>query len=147
MNNFFDFTDVEVKNEYATLPAGEYPTLIEEIKLEDSKNKEGVKFLSFTFSIIEGDNKGRKIFKNLIVKHSNTEAIRISREQIRTISDLVKLNPKFKGMEDMIDKIRGKRINVVTKIKDNRSEVSYFKEYKGEQVSLSDAFTVDSLPF
>jgi hypothetical protein len=62
----FDASKVEtVENDYTPLPVGEYKAVITASEVCETKSNPDNKYLKFTFEVIDGKYKGRKLFENL----------------------------------------------------------------------------------
>jgi len=69
------------------LPAGSYPMMIVESSYEN--NNKGVPVLKFTWEVIDGPFKGRKVFENLCPQHPTSQQAReISTRTLNTINSL-----------------------------------------------------------
>lgn len=64
----FNFNANEVEpadNNFTPLPVGEYKVIITNTEQKNVENKPGNSYISFTFEVIDGKYKGRKLFENL----------------------------------------------------------------------------------
>lgn len=97
-NNKVDFNTVHSTSEL--IPAGMYQAIItasggdpnEERTGEDglvsSRSGKG-RYLPMTFEIIEGEYKGRQIFKNFNLENSNEQAVKIAQSEIKELLQAV----------------------------------------------------------
>jgi hypothetical protein len=93
-NNRIDFNEVQATGEL--LPAGMYQAIIVESGgnpeddrtgedgLVSCKNGKG-RYLPMTFEIIEGEHKGRKIYKNFNLENPNEMAVRIAQSELKEL--------------------------------------------------------------
>jgi hypothetical protein len=89
-----DFNQVHATNEL--LPAGMYQAIITssggdpndertgEDGLVSSRSGKG-RYLPMTFEIIDGDYKGRKVFKNFNLENTNEQAVKIAQGEIKEL--------------------------------------------------------------
>jgi hypothetical protein len=80
----FNATAVEPSTAYEILPKGKYLCVATASEMKATKNNTG-EYLQITFEIVEGDNKGRKIFERLNIRNANKTAEDIAQ---RTLSAL-----------------------------------------------------------
>lgn len=83
MANLGNFNADEYKDEYAPIPAGKYKAVITESEMKPTQK--GGEYLSLTVEIIEGPQKGRKVFGNLNLKNANPDAEKIAKIQLSNI--------------------------------------------------------------
>lgn len=89
------------KVKYEPIPEGEY--LLRMNRIEEKAIKSGVgTLLSAGFEVINGDHKGRLIFHNFIVEHSNPKAEEIGTDQLDKYLKAV-------GVSDGLDAINNDR--------------------------------------
>ena len=70
----FDASQVEIKNDFETIPAGEYLAVIADSEWKENKAKTGG-YLNLKIEIIDGKNKGRVIFDMLNLQNQNPKAV------------------------------------------------------------------------
>ena len=80
----FDANEVEPLSGFDPIPAGKYQAIITESEAKATKNGSGT-YLQFTFEIIEGEYKGRKIWERLNLANPNAQAVAISRGRLSAI--------------------------------------------------------------
>lgn len=97
-NNKVDFNNVHSTSEL--IPAGMYQAIITasggdpddertgEDGLVSSRSGKG-RYLPMTFEIIEGEYKGRQIFKNFNLENSNEQAVKIAQGEIKELLQAV----------------------------------------------------------
>lgn len=80
----FDANTVEPQQELKPLPAADYKVAITESEMK--KNKAGTgSYLSFVFSVLEGDHKGRKLYTNLNLDNPNKTAVEIAKSELSAV--------------------------------------------------------------
>jgi hypothetical protein len=86
----FNFDPSTVAPQQATgpLPAGTYLAHITESDIRDLSSGNG-KGLKLTFEIIDGQFKGRKVWENLNIMHTNEDTQRISQSQLSALCHAV----------------------------------------------------------
>ncbi len=114
-------------NNFAPLPEGKYNAFITESKMADTKA--GDLSLKVTFTIADGEQKGKKIFDQYILKHSNPKVTEISHGKIKSLMENGgHPNPnKLGGPQEL----EGLKVGIKTKIQrseeyGDKAVVSYF---------------------
>lgn len=69
-----------MKKEFQPLEENEY--LVRATRFEEKRTRNGGKMLSAGFEVVNGDYKGRLVFHNFLIQHSNPKAQQIGTEQI-----------------------------------------------------------------
>ena len=77
----FDASQVAPQQSTGPLPAGTYLAHITESDVQPLKSGNG-EGLKLTFEIIDGQFKGRKVWENLNIRHSNEDTQRIAQSQL-----------------------------------------------------------------
>ena len=80
----FDATSVEPTTAYELLPAGKYRAQIVESEMRVTKNGMG-QFLWLMIDILEGEQKGRKIFDQLNLVNPNPTTVEIAQRTLSAI--------------------------------------------------------------
>ena len=80
----FDATKVEPQTARVPLPAGDYKAAITASEMKQNSKKNG-SFLSLEFSVLDGEQKGRKLFANLNLSNPNTQAVEIAKSELSAI--------------------------------------------------------------
>ena len=80
----FDATSVEPTTAYELLPAGKYRAQIVESEMRVTKNGMG-QFLWLMIDILEGEEKGRKIFDQLNLVNPNPTTVEIAQRTLSAI--------------------------------------------------------------
>lgn len=84
----FNANDVTPSQAFAPVPAAKYPAIIEASEIKPTSAGTG-KRLNLTFSILGGEFNNRKIFEGLNIENPNSEAQRISLENLSAICHAV----------------------------------------------------------
>jgi len=80
----FDANTVEPAQDFAAIPSGEYPAIINDSAIKPTKNKTG-EYAELTHQIIDGPYKGRLVWARLNLVNSNAQAQEIARRQFSSI--------------------------------------------------------------
>ena len=84
LGGVFDSNQHESLGSFEPIPAGDYPMAITGSSMQDTKAKTG-KYIKFEFTILDGEQKGRKIWTNLNVVNPNPVAVEIAQKELATI--------------------------------------------------------------
>ena len=92
--NGFNANDVEPNTAFEPIPAGKYLAAITASETKPTKSGGG-SFLELTFSILEGDFKGRMLWARLNLDNPNVTAVKIARGDLSAICRAVNvMQPK-----------------------------------------------------
>lgn len=80
----FDANQHEPNVGFEPVPAGKYLAAITHSEMKANRSGQG-HHLSLQFTILEGEHKGRNVFANLNLHHSNTTAVRIAKGELSAI--------------------------------------------------------------
>lgn len=80
----FDASTVAPKSSFAPIPAGVYLAHITESDVVPLKSGKGTA-LKLTFEILDGQFKGRKIWENLNIQHTNPDTQRYAQQDLSAI--------------------------------------------------------------
>ena len=81
--NGFDANAVEPMPSFDPIPAGQYVAMI--VASEEKISKNGHKFLSLEFEVVDGPCKGRKLWTNLNLNHPNEKTVLFARAELASI--------------------------------------------------------------
>ena len=84
----FDASTVAPQQSTGPLPAGTYLAHITESDVQPLKSGNG-EGLKLTFEIIDGQFKGRRVWENLNIRHSNEDTQRIAQSQLSALCHAV----------------------------------------------------------
>jgi len=85
--NGFDAGNVEPVPSFDPIPAGQYLAMIS--ASEEKTSKQGNKFLSLEFEVLDGQYKDRKLWVNLNLSHPNPETVKFARAELASICKAV----------------------------------------------------------
>lgn len=80
----FNADDVEPRSGFDPLPAGKYKAVITESEEKQTKAGTG-SYMQFTFEVIDGDHKGRKLWARLNLNNPSDVAVGIARSELSAI--------------------------------------------------------------
>ena len=86
--NGFNATEVEPTTTFEPLPAGKYLAAITESEMKPTKSGSG-SYLQMTFTILEGEYKGRILWARLNLNNPNATAVKIARSELSAICHAV----------------------------------------------------------
>lgn len=78
------------ESEFAAIPAGEYPAVIVDSDMKNTKNGSG-KYLELVHQIIDGPYKGKKVWARLNLINSNATAVQIAQQNLAEIQRAIGL--------------------------------------------------------
>lgn len=99
----------EFNGKFEPLQSGDY--LVRMIQLDEKESTKGDAMLTARFQVVSGPEgvdgaKGRIIFENFMVTHSNPKAVAVSMAKLRNYANAVGIRlGKGESIEDNIDKI------------------------------------------
>ena len=82
--NGFNAHDVEPNSSFEPIPAGKYLAAITASETKQTKSGNG-SYLELTFSILEGDYKGRQLWSRLNLENPNATAVKIAQGDLSAI--------------------------------------------------------------
>lgn len=82
--NGFNATEVEPTVSFEPLPAGEYLATITESEMKPTKSGSG-SYLQMTFTILDGEFRGRVLWARLNLNNPNATAVKIARGELSAI--------------------------------------------------------------
>jgi len=86
--NGFDANEVDPAEVFNPIPTGEYPAAIVESEMKPVKSGNG-NYMKLTFQIIEGEFKGRKLWDQLCLQHTNAVTVEIAQRKLSAICHAV----------------------------------------------------------
>ncbi len=106
----FNAGDYDPADEFEPLPAGEYLTMITESSLDNTKS--GGQMVKLTYTVMEGQFEGRKLWSQHNIVNSSPKAEEIGRKEISRIAHAIG-QPRINDTEQLIQQVI--RITVVLK--------------------------------
>ncbi len=82
--NGFNANEVEPNSSFEPIPAGKYLAAITASETKPTKSGNG-SYLELTFSILEGDYKGRQLWSRLNLENPNATAVKIAQGDLSAI--------------------------------------------------------------
>lgn len=80
----FDASTVQPQDDFAPLPAGQYIAQVTESAVAPTKSGTGM-MMKLTWTVLDGQFKGRKVFDRINVANQNPEAEKIGQRQLSAI--------------------------------------------------------------
>lgn len=145
--NTFNAAEIEPAQSRDVLPAGKYIAIITQNETRQTKSGTGER-LNFTFEIVEGDHKGRKVWAGLNIKNQNPDAEKIAMRELSAICRAVGvMQPR--GPEDLHDKPL--EIDVKVRPADEKyaasNEISAYKPISGAASTTTTTAAKPSAPW
>ena len=81
--NGFDANNVEPVPSFDPIPAGQYVAMI--VASEEKTSQKGFRYVVLEFEILDGQYKGRKIWVNLNLYHTDPDAVKFARAELAAI--------------------------------------------------------------
>ncbi|WP_163387934.1 AAA family ATPase [Endozoicomonas acroporae] len=106
----FNADDYDPADEFEPLPPGEYLTMITEASLDNTKS--GGQMVKLTYTVMEGQFEGRKLWSQHNIVNSSPKAQEIGRKEISRIAHAVG-QPRINDTEQLLQQVI--RITVVLK--------------------------------
>jgi len=118
--NGFDPNSVEPADDFDVLPPGKYPVLIESADGRPTKNGQGFG-VNLQFSILDGQFKGRKLFKWINIQHTSQKAQEIGQREFSALGKAI-------GLISITNtnQLLGKAVIAHVKVKDNDNDIRTF---------------------
>lgn len=136
----FDATKIEVKEDYAPLPPGNYSVVISATKVKPTRAGNG-QYLELEFTVSDANYNGRKVWTNLNLVNPNPTAVKIATEHLASICKAVNV-PVIQDEAILV----GKALSIKVVVKDDRNEVKAYKAIGTATPAPASAPTIDSTP-
>ena len=125
--SLFDFSNDKAQGGFENIPAGTYQMAMDSIEVKDTKSGEG-QYFNTKFKILEGEYKGRILFKIFNIVNPSAKAAEIGRGQFAGYLAESGAPTKFKD----VNEVCGYPVFGIVKIKSDaqygdKNEISYFK--------------------
>ena len=85
------------KKTYSPIPDGDYLVTFDRVSEQATKNGTG-SYVKASFKVGEGDYKGRLLFNNFLINHSNPKAAQIGKEQLSKCLKAMGIVNGFEGI-------------------------------------------------
>lgn len=138
--NGFDASQVDPNVSFDPVPEGKYLVAITESEMKPTKNGKG-SYLQLTFTILEGDFRGRMLWARLNLNNPNATAVKIAKSELSSICHAV-------GVMEPRDSVELHNIpllvNVKVKKRNDNDELT--NEVKGYAPGSNPASAKSSVP-
>jgi hypothetical protein len=128
----FDLRDTKAAEAktYEPIPAGDYILTCTDAVVKDTKAKNG-QYVMCTLEVLGGEYAGRKIFQMFNVVNQNPEAVRIAKEQMKSML-LASGLPEEKCVIKDVSEFVGLSFMAYVKIDKDQNRVATFKQLTPE---------------
>jgi len=122
----FDASQVPEQQEFSALPEGQYVVIATASEMKPTKNGNG-QFLQFTFEVVDGPMKGRKVWSRLNLVNQNETAVDIAKRELGAICRAVGIIKPSDSAE-----LHNKPIlvTVAVEVDDRKRENNTIKKYE-----------------
>lgn len=124
--NGFDASQVPEQQEFSALPEGQYVVIATASEMKPTKNGQG-QFLQFTFEVLDGPQKGRKVWARLNLVNGNQTAVDIAQRELGAICRAVGI---IKPNDSAELHNRPLLITVAVEIDERKREGNVIKKYE-----------------
>jgi hypothetical protein len=122
----FDPNSVEPAEDFAVLPAGDYPVLIEATDVKQTKKKDG-HYFEFQFLIMDGPAKGRKLWDRMNINNPSEKAVAIAQRSLSALVNATIGAVPFNNTDQLLNKA----CIAVVKVKDGENSIRTYKPLPG----------------
>jgi hypothetical protein len=122
----FDANEVPEDEGFRALPKGAYPAIAVESEMKPTKKGTG-EYLQFTFEILDGKGKGRKVWARMNIKNPNSTAQDIGQRELAQFCKAVAVNRPNDSAELHNLPVL---LHLDTEIDDRDREVNVIKKYE-----------------
>lgn len=127
----FDASQVPEQQEFTALPEGQYVVIATASEMKPTKNGTG-QYLKFTFEVLDGVCKGRKIWANLNLVNANQTAVDIAQRELGAICRAVNV---IKPADSAELHNKPLLITVAVETDDRKRESNVIKKYEAINVN------------
>lgn len=122
----FDASQVPEQQEFSALPEGQYVVIATASEMKPTKSGNG-QFLQFTFEVLDGQQKGRKLWARLNLVNPNQTAVDIAQRELGAICRAVGV---IKPSDSAELHNKPMLITVAVEIDDRKRESNIIKKYE-----------------
>ena len=122
----FDASQVPEQQEFSALPEGQYVVIATASEMKPTKSGNG-QFLQFTFEVLDGPQKGRKLWARLNLVNPNQIAVDIAQRELGAICRAVGV---IKPSDSAELHNKPMLITVAVEIDDRKRENNIIKKYE-----------------
>jgi len=126
----FDASNVPEQQEFSALPEGQYVVIATASEMKPTKSGTG-QFLQVTFEVLDGPQKGRKVWSRMNLVNQNQTAVDIAQRELGAICRAVGVI-KPKDSSELHNKPL--HITVAVEIDDRKRESNTIKKYEAINV-------------
>ncbi|RQS39796.1 DUF669 domain-containing protein [Burkholderia sp. Bp8990] len=143
MGNLSGFdADTIPESDFSAIPKGIYPAFAVESEKKPTKNGKG-EYLQFTFEIVDGQHKGRKLWARLNLWNPNQAAVDIAQRELAQICKAAGM-PRINDSSELHNIVI--LLHVDTELNDRQQEVNVIKKYESPEGGGSAAPTRQAPP-
>lgn len=124
--NGFDASQVPEQQSFDALPEGQYVVIATASEMKPTKNGQG-QFLQFTFEVLDGPCKGRKLWARLNLVNQNQTAVDIAQRELGAICRAVGV---IKPNDSAELHNRPLLVTVAVEVDDRKRESNVIKKYE-----------------
>lgn len=131
----FDLRTTEVpkkQGSYSPVPEGDYQLTVTDAEIKDTKAGTG-KYVKLTLEIVGGEHEGRKVWQLFNVVNPNPEAVRISKEQMKSML-LASGLPEEKCVIKDVNDFMALTFKARLKVDGDNNKVHYFIQTEPEEI-------------
>lgn len=141
----FDASKVPEQQEFSALPEGQYVVIATASEMKPTKSGNG-QFLQFTFEVLDGPQKGRKLWARLNLVNPNQTAVDIAQRELGAICRAVGV---IKPSDSAELHNKPMLITVAVEIDDRKRESNIIKKYEavGPGASVAAPTTSGAAPW
>ena len=118
--------DTIPESDFSAMPKGAYPAFAVESEKKPTKNGRG-EYLQFTFEVVDGQYKGRKLWARLNLWNSNQAAVDIAQRELAQICKAAD-KPRINDSSELHNIVI--LLHVDTELNDRQQEVNVIKKYE-----------------
>lgn len=126
----FDASQVPEQMEFSALPEGQYVVIATASEMKPTKNGQG-QFLQITFEVLDGPQKGRKIWARLNLVNGNQTAVDIAQRELGAICRAVGV---IKPNDSAELHNKPLLVTVAVEVDDRKREGNTIKKYESATV-------------
>jgi len=122
----FDPMAVEPSSSFDPLPPGDYPVLIEQAEIRETKKGDG-SYLKLTLQVLDGQFKGRKLWDNINLANPNVQCVEIGMKALASLGRALG-GQKIRATEQLLNQVVAAKVAV--KNDKNYGDQNVVREYK-----------------
>jgi len=127
----FDTYSVEPQQDFAAIPPGKYPVLIEKAEVKETKSHTG-HYVEITMAVLDGPFKNRKVFDRINIQNPNAQCVEIGLRCLAALGQAI-------GLTHIAD--TSQLVNQVciahVKVKDEQNEVRTYSSAQAPQAAAN----------